>query len=210
MGQRVQQLLSDVGDRPTKRVGYRTPSEILASRLRLRLKLHSGLSLPSINDLPLDRIVPGGKWASPRFAKELSERVGRYQALKMLGDQRIEKVRPLMDPASYEAHLVQTAFRYTGFFLLTYGALQVAALVFSKGWLRAVAALPLIVMVPIIISGANPNSHQDGSLYGLVIYVPYLPVMIFLAVVLGIGIFVTGHVQGGCGRFNRGAPERHQ
>jgi hypothetical protein len=96
-----------------------------------------------------------------------------------------------MDPASYETHLVQTAFQYTRFFLLTYGSLQVAAIVFCKGWLRAVAVLPLIVMVPIIISGANPRSHADGSLYGLVMYVPYLPVMIYLAVILGAGIFVT-------------------
>ena len=96
-----------------------------------------------------------------------------------------------MDPASYEAHLAQRAFQYTGFFLLTYGSLQVAALVFCNGWLRAVAALPLIVMVPVIIAGANPNNHGNGSLYGLVIYVPYLPVMIYLAVVLGVGIFVT-------------------
>jgi hypothetical protein len=96
-----------------------------------------------------------------------------------------------MDPASYETHLVQTAFQYTRFFLLTYGPLQAAAIVFCKGWLRALAALPLIVMVPIIICGANPKSHADGSLYGLVMYVPYLPVMIYLALILGGGIFVT-------------------
>ena len=40
-----------------------------------------------------------------------------------------------MDPASYETHLVQTAFQYTRFFLLTYGPLQAAAIVFCKGWL---------------------------------------------------------------------------
>ncbi len=90
-----------------------------------------------------------------------------------------------MDAASYEAHLVQTAFRITAFFLLTYGSLQVAAIVCCKRWLRAAAALPLIVTVPIIIVGANPNSHGDGSLYGLVIYFPYLPVMIYLVAILG-------------------------
>jgi hypothetical protein len=78
-----------------------------------------------------------------------------------------------MDPASYEAYLMHRAFQYTVFFLLTYGSLQVVAFIFCKGWLRAVAALPLIVMVPIIIAGANPDSHRDGSLYGLVVYVPY-------------------------------------
>ena len=101
-----------------------------------------------------------------------------------------------MDPATYEAHLVQRAVEYTALFLLTYGPLQVAALVFCKRWLRAVAALPLIVMVPIIISGANPNSHGDGSLYGLVIYVPYLPVMIYLAAILGVGIFLARRTAG--------------
>ena len=35
-----------------------------------------------------------------------------------------------MDPASYETHLAKTALQYTVFFLLTYGSLQVAALVF--------------------------------------------------------------------------------
>ena len=94
-----------------------------------------------------------------------------------------------MDAASYEAHLVRTASRVTAFLLLTYGPLQMAALVCCKRWLCAAAALPLIVMVPIIISGADPNSHRDGSLYGLFIYFPYLPVMFYLAAILGVGIF---------------------
>ena len=142
-------------------------------------------SLRFINDLSLGRMVSNGKRLSGPLPEELPERFDPKKTWRPIDEQ----VRPDMDLASYEAHLVQRAFQYTGFFLLTFGSLQVAALMFCKGWLRAVAALPLIVMVPIVIAGANPNSHRDGSLYGLVVYVPYLPVMVYLAVVLGVGIF---------------------
>ena len=46
---------------------------------------------------------------------------------------------------------------------------------------RIVAALPLILMLPVIYAGMNRDAYRDGSLYGLVFYFPYAPTMVYLA-----------------------------
>jgi len=101
-----------------------------------------------------------------------------------------------MDPevaARYEAQLRQTAWWTVLFLLLTYGPLQVAALWRSTGWKRIAAALPLLVMTPLIVAGGNPNTHRDGSLYGLYIVCPFLPVLIYL-----MGILIDPHANKPC------------
>lgn len=87
-----------------------------------------------------------------------------------------------MDPAQYEAQLWDLMFRTMRFMLVTYVPLQVAAIVIMKRltW-RIVAALPLIPMLPVIYAGMNRDAYRDGSLYGLVFYFPYAPVMVYLA-----------------------------
>lgn len=87
-----------------------------------------------------------------------------------------------MDPAQYEAHLGDMMFRTMRFMLVTYVPLQVAAIVMMKRlpW-RIVAALPLIPMLPVIYAGMDRDAYRDGSLYGLVFYFPYAPVMVYLA-----------------------------
>lgn len=89
-----------------------------------------------------------------------------------------------MNPAQYEAQLWDLMFRTMGFMLVTYVPLQVAAIVIMKRlpW-RIVAALPLIPMLPVIYAGMNRDAYRDGSLYGLVVYFPYAPVMLYLAIV---------------------------
>jgi hypothetical protein len=79
-------------------------------------------------------------WALPTLLKTQDIVVGDAHPTK--GKQLNLEVRSLMDAASYEAHLMQTAFRVTAFLLLTYGPLQVAAIVCCKRWLRAVAVPP--------------------------------------------------------------------
>ena len=94
-----------------------------------------------------------------------------------------------MDPAQYEAQLWDLMFRTMRFMLVTYVPLQVAAIVMMKRlpW-RIVAALPLIPMLPVIYAGMDRDAYRDGSLYGLVFYFPYAPVMLYLAIVFFAGL----------------------
>ncbi|MBC8872530.1 MAG: hypothetical protein H8E44_24110 [Planctomycetes bacterium] len=100
-----------------------------------------------------------------------------------------------MDPDAvlrYEAGLSDAMVRTMGFMLITYVPLQVAAVVMMKRLLwRIAAALPLIPMLPVIYVGFNLDTYRDGSLYGLAFYFPYAPAMVYLAAILGVGIFVT-------------------
>jgi hypothetical protein len=88
-----------------------------------------------------------------------------------------------MDPAlqaRYEDWLVQLAIRTTVFWLVTYVPLQAVALWRCTGWKRLAASLPLLPMAPILIAGANPNAHRDGSLYGMYVLCPFVPVALYL------------------------------
>lgn len=94
-----------------------------------------------------------------------------------------------MNPDQYDAHLWDTMFRTMRFMLVTYAPLQVAAIVMMKRlpW-RIAAALPLIPMLPVIYAGMDRDVYRDGSLYGLVFYFPYAPVMIYLALFFFAGL----------------------
>ncbi|MDA1051416.1 MAG: hypothetical protein O3C40_13170 [Planctomycetota bacterium] len=94
-----------------------------------------------------------------------------------------------MNPDQYEAHLWAMMYRTMGFMLMTYVPLQVAAILMMKRlpW-RIAAALPLIPMLPVIYAGMDRDAYRDGSLYGLVFYFPYAPVMVYLAILIFAGL----------------------
>ncbi len=71
-----------------------------------------------------------------------------------------------------------------GFLCVTYLPLQFIALRTCRGAARITAALPLLVMVPMIICGLQPSNFRDGSLYKLGFFCPYLPAMVYLVAVL--------------------------
>ena len=66
----------------------------------------------------------------------------------------------------------------------TYLPLQAFALWRRRGATRLAAAMPLLVMIPLIIAGLLPSNYEDGSLYKLGFFCPYLPVMIYLVMIL--------------------------
>lgn len=97
-----------------------------------------------------------------------------------------------MDPsmaARYEAHLWGQVFQVLGLLLVTYVPLQGAAIWAVKHpAARIGAGLPIVPMLPVIISGAQPNTHRDGSLYGMLLLFVCVPAMLYLAVFLVAGL----------------------
>ena len=91
--------------------------------------------------------------------------------------------------ARYQAHLWEQVFQVIGFLLITYVPLQAAAIWAVRHPLgRLAAGLPMLAMLPVIISGMQPNTHRDGSLYGILLMIVYVPVMISLAIALFAGL----------------------
>ena len=74
-----------------------------------------------------------------------------------------------------------------GFLSATYLPLQCVVLWRSRGATRVAAALPLLVMVPMIVAGLRPDAYRSGSLYGMLFFCPYLPAMIYLVAVSCVG-----------------------
>lgn len=66
---------------------------------------------------------------------------------------------------------------------ITYIPLQCVAIWKCRGIARVAAALPLLVMVPMIIGACRPTAYENGSLFGMFFVCPYLPVMIYLIAV---------------------------
>ena len=97
-----------------------------------------------------------------------------------------------MDPdlaARYQAHLWEHVFQVIGFLLITYVPLQAAAIwaVKHPAW-RIAAGLPILPMLPVIILGIQPNTHRDGSLYGMLLMIVYAPAMLYLAAFLFVAL----------------------
>lgn len=97
-----------------------------------------------------------------------------------------------MDPdlaARYQARLGQEAFEIGCFLLFTYVPLQAAAIWSMRHTIARIAAgLPILPMLPVIISGVQPNTHRDGSLYGILLMGAYGPAMVYLAIFLVVGL----------------------
>ena len=97
-----------------------------------------------------------------------------------------------MDPnlaARYEAHLWEHVFQVIGFLLITYVPLQAAAIwAVKQPAARIAAGLPIIPMLPVIFTGVQPNTHRDGSLYGILLMIVYAPTMLYLAIFLCVGL----------------------
>jgi hypothetical protein len=97
-----------------------------------------------------------------------------------------------MDPnlaARYKAHLWEQVFQVIGFLLVTYVPLQAAAIWAVKHPAARIAAgLPILPMLPVIITGLQPNTHRDGSLYGILLMIVFAPSMLYLAVFLFAGL----------------------
>ncbi len=97
-----------------------------------------------------------------------------------------------MDPnqvARYEAHLWEQVFQVMGFLLITYVPLQAAAIWAVKHpAARFAAGLPIVPMLPVIITGIQPNSHRDGSLYGMLLMIVFVPAMLYLVLFLIAGL----------------------
>jgi hypothetical protein len=74
-----------------------------------------------------------------------------------------------------------------GFVCATYLPVQYLALRKCRGAARGAAALPLLVMVPMIIAGLQPSAYHSGSLYGMLFVCPYLPAMIYLLAMSYVG-----------------------
>jgi hypothetical protein len=91
----------------------------------------------------------------------------------------------------YEAHLWEQVFQVIGFMLITYVPLQAAAIWAVKHpFARIAAALPILPMLPVIISGIQPNTHRDGSLYGILLMIVYVPAMLYLGTFLIVGLAI--------------------
>lgn len=84
-----------------------------------------------------------------------------------------------------QTQLGERAFETIALLLFTYVPLQAAAIWLMKRpvW-RIVAGLPLLPMLPVAISGAQPGTYRDGSLFGILLMAAYLPAMVY------VGIFV--------------------
>lgn len=97
-----------------------------------------------------------------------------------------------MDPnlaARYASHLWEQVFQVMGFLLITYVPLQTATIWAVKHPAAKIAAgLPMVPMLPVIITGIQPNSHRDGSLYGILLLIVFVPAMLYLAVFLFVGL----------------------
>lgn len=91
--------------------------------------------------------------------------------------------------ARYEAHLWEQVFQVIGFLLVTYVPLQAAAIWAVKHpAARLAAGLPIIPMLPVIITGMQPKTHRNGSLYGILLMMVFVPAMLYLAVFLVSGL----------------------
>ena len=91
--------------------------------------------------------------------------------------------------ARYEAHLWEQVFQVIGLLLITYVPLQAAAIWAVKHPAARIAAgLSIIPMLPVIFTGVQPNTHRDGSLYGILLMIVYVPTMLYLAVFLCVGL----------------------
>lgn len=97
-----------------------------------------------------------------------------------------------MDPnlaARYESHLWEQVFQVIGFLLITYVPLQTAAIWAVKHPIaRLAAGLPILPMLPVIITGIQPNTHRDGSLFGILLMMVFVPSMLYLAIFLFSGL----------------------
>jgi len=70
-----------------------------------------------------------------------------------------------------------------GFLCVTYLPLQCVALWKCRGVARVAAALPLLVMIPMLYGALQPLNYHDGSLFGMFFVCPYLPAIIYLVAV---------------------------
>ncbi len=79
------------------------------------------------------------------------------------------------------------------FLLLTYVPLQIAAIwAVQHPAARIAAGLPIVPMFPVMITGLQPQTHRDGSLYGLLLMMVYVPAMLYLAAFLLSGLASRG------------------
>jgi hypothetical protein len=93
--------------------------------------------------------------------------------------------------ARYESHLWEQVFQVMGFLLVTYIPLQSAAIWAVKHPIaRLAAGLPMLPMLPVIVSGMQPNTHRDGSLYGILLMMVFAPSMIYLTIFLFSGLAI--------------------
>ena len=88
----------------------------------------------------------------------------------------------LMNPAQYEAHLWTQMFQTMGLLLIIYLPLQIGAVLTVRHWLaRLAAGLPIVLMLPFIVTGFQTKTYEDGSLYGIGLMVVSVPVMAYLS-----------------------------
>lgn len=88
----------------------------------------------------------------------------------------------VMTPAQYEAHLWTQMIQTMGFLLIVYLPLQIGAILLVRHWLaRLAAGLPIVLMLPVMITGFQTKTYADGSLFGLGLIVISVPVMVYLA-----------------------------
>lgn len=94
-----------------------------------------------------------------------------------------------MDPARDEIHLWTQMLQAMGFLLITYLPLQIGAILIVRHWLaRLAAGLPIVLMLPVIMTGFQTKTYEDGSLFGIGLIVISAPVMFYLAVVVCAGL----------------------
>ena len=94
-----------------------------------------------------------------------------------------------MDPARYETHLWTQMTQTMGLLLIAYLPLQIGAILIVRHWLaRLAAGLPIVLMLPVMITGFQTKTYEDGSLFGIGLIVISAPVMFYLAVFVCAGL----------------------
>lgn len=98
----------------------------------------------------------------------------------------------MMDPelaAREQALLMDQMIRTMGLLLITYLPLQFGAIASVRHWLaRLAAGLPILLMLPFMITGFQTKTYEDGSLFGIGLIVVSVPVMIYLALFVIAGL----------------------
>jgi hypothetical protein len=91
--------------------------------------------------------------------------------------------------ARYEARLMEQMLQTMGFLLITWLPLQIAAIWIVKHPLARIgAALAIIPIIPILVTGFQTKTYRDGSLFGILFMGIYVPVMIYLALFFFAGL----------------------
>ena len=115
----------------------------------------------------------------PRYVLDIEHQLARPGDARRSAELTARDLEKQMEPAIWNDMLSTV-----GLLCATYLPLQFIALWRCRGAARVAAALPLLVMLPLIVVGLQPSNYRDGSLYKLGFFCPYLPVMIYLVAVL--------------------------